>query len=46
MYFTTLAGACGGLGIRYAGTGDAVVRDELLGHLLTIVAMREACRYA
>ena len=41
-YACALAGACLGLGLRYAGTADAVVRDELLGHLTLLHCLREA----
>jgi len=42
VYAQCVAGACAALGLRYAGTGDAVVRDEILGHLAFACALREA----
>ena len=41
-YAMSLAGAALGLGLRYAGTGDSIIRDELLAHLSLYCAMREA----
>jgi len=40
-YCMCLAGACHALGLRYAGTGDRVVRDEILGALTLFTCMRE-----
>jgi hypothetical protein len=42
VYAQCVAGACAALGLRYAGTGDVVVRDEILGHLTFACALREA----
>jgi ribosomal protein L18 len=41
-YIQTVAGACAALGLRYAGTGDPIVRDEILSHLMLLIAMRES----
>ena len=41
-YIHIIAGTCLGLGLRYAGTGDPIVRDEILHHLMYVAAIREA----
>jgi hypothetical protein len=41
-YIHMIAGSCLGLGLRYAGTGDSIVRDEILHHLMYVAAIREA----
>jgi hypothetical protein len=40
-YVDILAGCSLGLGLRYAGTGDPIVRDEILTHLSYALALRE-----
>jgi len=40
MYWMAVAGGCAVLGLVYAGTGNAVVRDELLAQLHLLGAMR------
>jgi hypothetical protein len=41
-YAMCLSGACLGLGMRYAGTGDPIIRDELLAHTYTLILLRES----
>ena len=41
-YFAVVAGACLALALRFAGTGDAHVRDVLLEQLALLHAVREA----
>lgn len=41
-YLDCIAGACLGLGLRYGGTGDAVIRDEILQHIQYTLSIRNA----